>query len=591
MHYEMHQVRHSIMLLHLPYETSGRERWMNNEELIALVDRLRSEPNETEWLEFKQNRYEPQDIGEYFSALANSAFLAWKPEGYLAFGIDNATHEVVGTKFDPYNEKAKGNQDLLIWLGVGLQPNVGFDTHVIDHPDGRVVLFEIGAACGQPVRFYGKAFVRIGSSKTELSKYPEKERAIWMGRTDWSAQICERATLADLDPGAVSMARKQFKIKHPAQAEEVQTWDDPTFLNKAKLAIHGAITNTAILLLGRPESAVLLSPAVARISWFLKDQDDKDLDYEHFDPPFILQVDRVLKKIRNLTLRTLPSGTLFPQEISQYDPWVIREALHNCIAHQDYGMGGRINVVERRTSVLLTNVGSFLPGDVATVIRQDAPPSVYRNLFLAAAMVNLNMIDTQGGGIRRMFRLQVERFFPLPDYDLSDPNRVAVTVRGEILDEQYSRMLMERSDLDLWQVMLLDKIQKRIRITKEEHHQLKADGLVEGRYPNLIIAAHVARLTGHEARHIRDKGFDKQWYLDLIVKMIREHGPVSRRRIDELLLEKLPEVLTEKQKRAKVHNLISELSNTGVIRNIGSKRQSQWVIADEGGGLTKEGQH
>jgi len=225
---------------------------------------------------------------------------------------------------------------------------------------------------------------------------------------------------------------------------------------------------------------------------------------------------------------------------------------------------------------------------VEKVIRQDAPPSIYRNPFLAAAMVNLNMIDTQGGGIKRMFRLQVERFFPLPDYDLTEPERVVVTVRGEILDEQYSRMLMERSDLDLWQVMLLDKIQKRIRITKDEHRQLKAEGLVEGRYPNLLISARVAKLTGHEARHIRDKGFDKQWYLDLIIKLIQEHGPVSRKKIDDLLLDKLPEVLTQKQKKSKVHNLLSALSGKGAIRNNGSKTRPKWVIADESESLTKK---
>jgi len=111
---------------------------------------------------------------------------------------------------------------------------------------------------------------------------------------------------------------------------------------------------------------------------------------------------------------------------------------------------------------------------------------------------------------------------------------------------------------------------------------------VEGRYPNLIIAAHVARITGHEARHTLDKGFDKRWYLDLMFKMIQEHGPVSRGRIDELLLEKLPEVLTEKQKKNRVHNLISELSGNGAIRNIGSKRRSRWVIADQYVSPTKE---
>jgi ATP-dependent DNA helicase RecG len=354
------------------------------------------------------------------------------------------------------------------------------------------------------------------------------------------------------------------------------------------LTIQGAVTNAAILLLGEPEAATLVSPAVAKISWILKDAQNRELDYEHFSTPFLLQVDRVLQRIRNLTLRTLPSGTLFPQEITQYDPWVIREALHNCIAHQDYGLRGRINVVETPSSILLSNVGSFLPGDVEKVIHQDAPLEIYRNPFLADAMVNLNMIDTQGGGIKRMFQVQIKRFFPLPDYDLSEPDRVAVTVRGEILDEQYSRLLMERADLDLWQVMLLDKIQKRMTVTREEHRQLKAAGLVEGRYPNLLIAGRVAKLTGQEARHIRERGFNKQYYLDLIVALVREHGPVSREQIDHLLLDKLPEVLTEKQKKDKVHNLLSELSRKTHIRNVGSRGRPRWQVTDGNANLPKK---
>src|SRR3990172_8169225 len=401
--------------------------------LIALVDRLRNEPNEREWLEFKEDWYEPQLIGEYLSALSNAACLSGKPRGYLLFGVEDASHEITGTSFDPYTIKAKGNQDLLIWLSVGLQPNVGFESHIVEHPGGRVVLFDINAAWDRPVRFYGTSYIRVGTSKTLLAKHPEKERAIWNSRTDWSAQLCEHATLDDLESEAIIKAREQYRIKHPHKAGDLMTWDDNTFLNKAKLAIHGSITNTAIILLGKPEASGLLSPAVAKISWILKDSLNRELDYEHFAPPFILQVDRVLQRIRNLTLRTLPSGTLFPQEISQYDPWVIREALHNCIAHQDYCLRGRINVVETPNSILLSNVGSFIPGDVEKVISQDAPLEIYRNPFLAEAMVNLNMIDTQGGGIKRMFQTQMKRFFPLPDYDLTEPERVAVTVRGSIL--------------------------------------------------------------------------------------------------------------------------------------------------------------
>jgi ATP-dependent DNA helicase RecG len=356
----------------------------------------------------------------------------------------------------------------------------------------------------------------------------------------------------------------------------VPDWNDTTFLNKARLTIKGVVTNAAILLLGRPESASLLSPAVAKISWILKDGQNRELDYEHFGPPFLLQVDRVLQRIRNLTLRTLPSGTLFPQEVTQYDPWVIREALHNCIAHQDYSLRGRINVVETPSSILLSNVGSFLPGDVETVIRQDAPLEIYRNPFLAEAMVNLNMIDTQGGGIKRMFQAQIKRFFPLPDYDLSEPERVAVTVRGSILDEHYCRLLMDRGDLDLWLVILLDKVQKRVPISKEDHRRLKAAGLVEGRYPNLIISGRVARLTGQKAQHIRERGFDNRYYLDLALALIQEHGPVGRAEIDRLLLGKLPEALTDTQRKSKVHNLLSLLKRRGAIQNTGTRRQPKW---------------
>lgn len=308
---------------------------MNNADLIGLVDRLRQEPRETEWLEFKASCYEPQVLGEYLSALANSACLLGKPRGYLTFGVEDTTHRIVGTAFDPTAEKGKGNQDLLLWLALGLKPNVGFELHVFEYGDKRVVLFEINPAFGQPVKFYGTAYIRIGSSRTALAKYPEKERQIWQQRTDWSTQICDSAGLTDLDEAAIVKARLEYKTKFPAKAAEVDAWDDATFLNKAKLTIRGAVTNAALLLLGKPEASSLLAPAVARISWILKDERNQEKDYEHFGPPFLLNVDKVLAKIRNLTLRALPSGTLFPVELSQYDPWVIREALHNCIAHQD----------------------------------------------------------------------------------------------------------------------------------------------------------------------------------------------------------------------------------------------------------------
>lgn len=547
-------------------------------DLVAELCRL---PGETEWVEFKANYQSPQAIGEYISALANAACWKAKPRGYLVFGINDETHEVVGTSINPYTEKAKGNQDLLLWLKTRLRPNLGFETYIVDHPGGRVVLFEINPARNEPVSFQGQSFIRIGSSKTRLDRHPEIARAIWTRGSDWSAEICTDATLADLDRQALEKAREQFIVKHPAQANEVATWDDVTLLNKARVLKQGEVTHTALLLLGRPEAATLLSPAVAKISWILKDADNRELDYEHFGPPFLLAGDRLQNRVRNLVVRTMPSGTLFPQEITQYDPWVIREALHNCIAHQDYQLRGVIRVVEFPDRVLLKNVGDFLPGDVETVIWQDAPQSIYRNPFLADAMVELNLIDTQGGGIKRMFETQRRRSFPLPDYDLTKPGVVTVHLNGRILDERYTRLLMERTDLDLGQVMLLDRVQRGGPISHDEHHILKNAGLVEGRYPNLMVASVVAKATGETGRHIRERGFNKKYYMDLIMELVRTHGPVSRKDIDDALLEKLPDRLTSKQKQVRVRNLLQELRISGKITNQGTRARPTWIVAPD----------
>ena len=549
----------------------------HDNRLVRLVDELCQFSTETEWVEFKNDNHPPQAIGEYISALANAACLKYKPKAYLLYGIQDKTYEVVGTSFDPYNTKGKGNQDLLPWITAGLIPNPGFEVFIVEHPGGRVVIFEIDPARGTPVSFYGKSFIRVGSSKTNLKRHLDKERAIWTRGSDWSAEVCKDATIEDLDPEAVAKAREQFAIKHPSQADDVTNWDDITLLNKARVLKQGKVTRTALLLLGRAESATLLSPAVAKISWILKDADNRELDYEHFGPPFLLAGDRLQGRNRNLVVRTMPSKTLFPVELTQYDFWVIREALHYCIAHQDYLLQRRIIVVEFPDRVLLTNVGDFLPGDVKTVIRQDAPQSYYRNSFLADAMVELNLIDTQGGGIKRMFETQRRRSFPLPDYDLvNEPGFVAVTLNGRILDERYTRLLMERTDLNLEQVMLLDRVQKGLSIEKSEHRSLKNAGLVEGRYPNLMVADVIAKATGKIGEHILERGFENRYYRDLILEIVREHGPVSRRDIDDALLAKLPDRLNLQQKRTKVRNLLQRLRISGNIVNQGTRGQPAW---------------
>lgn len=549
-------------------------------KLKTKLEYLLSLPAETEWLEFKEaaRNYPFDKLGRYFSALSNEARLKHQASGWLVFGIQDKNHAIAGTQF---RSDRKDLDSLKKEIADKVSNHLTFtEIHELLLPEGRVLMFEIPPAIpGVPTAWEGHFYGRDGESIGALNLH-ELDLIRSMNQPDWSGQICPTATLDDLDPEAVDRARELFTEKHPRLAWEVDGWDTATFLNKAKLLKDGQVTNTAILLLGKESAEHHLAPAIARISWILRDRDGMEQDYQHFGPPFLLNTDRLFAKVRNLTYRYLRDNTLFPTEISQYDTWVIRELLHNCIAHQDYSLRGRISVVEDEGSLLFSNMGSFLPQSVENVIRFDAPPEYYRNQFLANAMVQLQMIDTIGSGIKRVFNVQRSRFFPMPDYDLSDPQRVKVRLSGKILDENYTRLLISKTDLSLIDVIALDRVQKKKPLSDAEFTRLKRLRLIEGRRPNLFVAARIAEATHGKADYIRHRAFDKEHYKKLVLSLLKEFGPVSRKEIDRLLMDKLPDILTPQQKENKIRNLLQEMSKKdGNIRLIdGPGPNSKWTL-------------
>lgn len=560
---------------------------MSTRNLGKLLDSLLAMKRECQWVEYKCNNQKPDEIGEYISALSNSATLHGQKKGYIVWGIEDQTLAIRGTTFKPHKKKAKGNEPLINWLTISMAPHTDFRIHEFSYRDKLVVIFEIDRARSRPVKFKTRAYVRIGECKQPLEKFPELERKLWMldPNEDYSAQTCEDATTNDLLLEAIEKARKEYKIKNPKLGEEVEGWDDRTFLNKAKFTVKGKITKTAILLLGRPESEHFLSPGIAKISWILKDKDGLELDYEHFGPPFILNVEKVFARIRNLKYRYLQDATLFPTELDKYEPWVIRESLHNCIAHQDYKLAGRINVVEMPDSLLFTNLGEFIPDSIEDVIRKDAPEEIYRNRFLADAMVNCGMIDTIGSGIRKMFLLQKNRFFPLPEYKIYkiENPRVKLRIEGKILNPLYTKILISNPETDIETTILLDKVQRKRKVGKQQAKDLRERGFIEGRYPNVYLSASVASETDAKAAYIKNRGLDKAFYKKQIIEHVRKFGTSTRKDIDDLLLKQLPDVLNKQQKKNKVTNLLSELKTEGMIVNASkSRRYPNWVIKKQG---------
>jgi ATP-dependent DNA helicase RecG len=151
---------------------------VNQNELERLIERLRALPSETEWVEFKENNYEPQIIGEYISALSNAACLHDRDKAYLVFGIEDNTHEVKGTTFKPKQEKV-GAQEIENWIATRLNPRIDFVIYEFQYKEKPLVLFEIDPTFNTPVAFKGVEHIRVGTYKKKLADFPEKARKIW----------------------------------------------------------------------------------------------------------------------------------------------------------------------------------------------------------------------------------------------------------------------------------------------------------------------------------------------------------------------------------------------------------------------------
>jgi ATP-dependent DNA helicase RecG len=551
---------------------------MKEKDLQVTLNNLISLPGETEVVEFKEakNDFAFDKIGKYFSALSNEANLKRKPYAWLIFGIEDKHHKVVGSR---YRENRKYLDSLKEEIANKINNRLTFiEIHELKLPEGRILMFQIPAAPqGLPVNFEGHYYGRNGESLSPLNIVKLEKIRKQTAIVDWSSEVVPGASIDDLDLEAIQTAKINFKTKFPDKAQETDSWDTITFLNKAKLTVKGNMTRTTILLLGKDESEHLLQPANPKIRWLLKDSHGNDKDYAIFGLPLLLAVDKIYSKIRNLKYRYIKDGTLFPDEIEQYEPYTIREAVNNSIAHQDYTKGGMINVIEMDDQLVFTNLGNFIPGDVERVVKDDAPEEYYRNRFLATAMFNLKMVDTAGGGIRKMFNFQRHRFFPMPDYDLTE-EKVKLTIIGKVLDIEYARLLARDTDLILEDIILLDKVQKHKILTAAEEKHLRLKGLIEGRKPNYFISLKVAQKTGQKAAYSKNKAFDKDYYLNLIMKAIEQHGFMRRKDVDDLLWSKLPEWMDDKQKKIKIANLLAELRKNGKIKNKGSDTKPEWMF-------------
>lgn len=266
----------------------------------------------------------------------------------------------------------------------------------------------------------------------------------------------------------------------------------------------------------------------------------------------------------------------------KYDNRVILEALHNCLAHQDYTQNARVLVTEKIDKLIFENMGGFFEGTAEDYFTGEKTPKKYRNPWLANAMVELGMIDTMGYGIYTMTMEQKNRYFPLPDYSKSTANSVVLEIFGHTIDENYSLLLLEKKELDIGTVILLDRVQKKLPISDESALKLKKIGLIEGRKPNYIVSLHIAETTNQKAGYIKNRGLDDNHYKSLIIDLLTKFKKAKRVEITELILDKLPKILDEEQKKNKIRNIIHSMSKKDeTIELIGTSQNGYWVLKNK----------
>ena len=555
---------------------------MTAKELQAFIKAQFPKENERfewkEWRSLKSNisGRKGEDLVSYVSALSNM------DGGCIVIGVQDKTLAVTGIQ-----DFADYNTENVIHRILGKTPSLssmGLRVEALQASDTGAVIWLVHVprhAPRQPVYAHDKAWQRDGDSLVELR--PDRLRGMLtelIAGQDWSAQIVPTATLADLDPAAISKAREKFAAKHQQErwAADIASWSTEEFLNRAKITLHGQITRAALLLLGLPQSVGLLPSSTAEITWKVP----AERIAKHFGPPFILTTTEVGQHIRNPNIKLFPATELLATELPRYDTQVILEGLHNCLAHQDYERAGRIVVLETLGRLKLTNLGGFVDGQPEDYFLGERTPSVYRNNWLAVAMNNIGMIDKGGYGIRDMVVSQRKRYLPLPDYEGSTLGETVFNIYGQAIDENYSRMLMECADLPLEQVIWLDRVQKKHKIADAQSTVLRKANLIEGRKPNFFVSARVAAATDTSTNYTLNKGLDDHYYKTLILQHIKQFKSASAQDIRSLVLDKLPDSLSAHQKQVKIKNLLAALRGTGLgnvkITATGAGIATRWKL-------------
>ncbi len=547
------------------------------EKLRKLLDELRALSRETEWVEFKINNKHPHEIGGNISALANSACLQQKDAGYLVFGIEDKNHDVVGTEFKPHKGK-KGNEELENWLARGLEPRIDFKIYEFVYEEKDIVMFKIDPAFNIPVKFYGIAYIRIGSYTKKLEQYPEKARKIWSNKPlfDWSSQICDSATIDDLDTKAIKNLREKWS-KESNRGDFLDYNLEKTLKNLGLITKEG-ITYTALILVGKSEAITRYLPDAEIIYEWRHFPEQTHYDFRrNWRDAFVNIDDDIWNTINARNIRISFQEGFFQREVWGFDEKSIREAIHNAVMHRDYSMKGQSIFIKASPKEFhIESPGGFPPGiTLENVLREKK----WRNRILSEAFEKIGFAERSSQGLDDIFERSIRDGKGLPDLSKSDANSVSLFIPAQVQDTNFilylERVMKERQiSLSFEEIYELEKVREHQKI---EHIEFKNKflrlGIIEpigkGRGTKYILSQRYYETIGQSWKHTRIKGLSRDQIKELIINHVKEKKP--SRRLD--LISGFPECNPQD-----ISNILQELSKAGKIFFEGSHKNGIWRI-------------
>ncbi len=521
---------------------------------------------EGEFLEFKEAKenFHFETLVKYCAALANEG------GGKIVFGVtDNRPRKVVGSLAFKQPERTRAGLIDQLYLNI--------DFSIVDHPDGRVLIFHVPShPVGKPVKYKGIYWQRQGDSLIAMSE--DRLRNIFAeAGHDFSADICASATINDLDPVAIENFRQRW-IKKSGN-EGLSTFNQEQLLNDSEALVDGRITYAALILFGTKKAiGQHLAQSEVVFEYRISAASGPAQQRMEFRQGFFSFYDELwnLINLRN-DIQHFQSG-MFVLDIPTFSERTVREAVLNAVSHRNYQLGGNIFIRQQPRQLTLESPGGFPVGITTQNILDRQLP---RNRRISDIFARCGLVERSGQGMNLMFELSIQESKPMPDFTGTDQYQVILNLNGEVQDPHFLQFLEKvgRETLDLFSTadfLLLNHIHRENRVPDQFQNRLQwlvERGVVErfgrGRGVKYILSRRYYRMVDEKGTYTRKKGLDRETNKTLLLKHIRENRD-SGSRLKELL-QVLP-ALSKDQ----VQKLVAELKKEKRIYMTGSTKAALW---------------